>query len=406
MMAIRRIAILAAALLAAAQLVVAQSQSQGRSQSQDQTQSDEPPACVLADKVLAEKQPDLAVVEYDKCLSNNPPSFKALANLGIAYAEQEKFPEAIQSYSQALALKPQDPNVRLNLGLAYLKSNQPKQAADEFARSLIADPHNAKTLELLAYAHFALGDFALAAYEAGIVHQASPGDPSASYILGESYNRMGMDVQAIPLLVNSLSQAKSAEAYKVLGEAWLGVKNWPAALDAFKKAEKINPKLPGLYADMGSAQAILGQMDQAKADYLKEIAVDPESFKANYLLGQLDRVVGDNADAEKYLDKALELVPGATGPSYELAALDMQKQEFQKAEDLLEMIVKKDPSLTNAHVLLSEAYFRLGKTKEGMKERAISAALQKSDHDRLQAEGKALKWLSGGKTGAEAAKNP
>jgi len=202
-------------------------------------------------------------------------------------------------------------------------------------------------------------------------------------------------------MVNSLSQAKSADAYMTLGEAWLGVRNWPAARDAFQKAVAMDPTLPGIYAALGEAQAFLGEMDQAKASYLRELARDPENFRVNYLLGQLDRLLGNQAEAEKYLDKAIQLQPGATGPAYELATLAMGEQDYQKAEGILESIVQKAPSFTNAHVLLAQAYSRLHKTEQSTRERAIAAALQKADHDRLEAEGERLKWLSGGKSAAQ-----
>jgi tetratricopeptide (TPR) repeat protein len=365
----------------------------------------EPPACVLGDQALAQKQPDLAVIEYNKCLSKSPPTFKMLASLGIAYAQQTKFSEAIQAYGQALALDPENANVLTNLGLAYMKTNRPKEASAQFARSLMADPHDAKTLELLAFAHFELGDYALAGYEAGLVHQASPGDPTAAYILGASYMRMGMNVQAIPLIDSSLSQVNSAEAYMILGEAFLGVKNWQGALEAFRKAEKMNPTLPGIYANLGAGLAAMAELDQAKAAFLKELARDPDNFKANYLLGQLDRVQGDNADALKYLEKANGLQSDNPGPAYELSVLAVQSQDYAKALASLESIVQKYPSLTDAHVLLAQVYFRLHKTQEGTRERAIAAALQEADHARLQAEGRSLKWLSGDKSAAQTPQN-
>ena len=365
----------------------------------------EPPACVLGDHALAQKQPDLAVIEYNKCLSKNPPTFKMLANLGIAYAQQKEFPEAIQAYGQALALDPENATTLINLGLAYMKTNRPKEASAQFARSLMTDPQNAKALELLAYAHFDLGDYALAGYEAGLVHQASPGDPTAAYILGASYMRMGMNVQAIPLIDSSLSQVKSAEAFMILGEALLGVKNWQGALEAFRKAEKMDPTLPGIYANLGAGLAAMAELDQAKAAFLKELARDPDNFKGNYLLGQLDRVQGDNADALKYLEKANELQSDNPGPAYELSVLAVQSQDYSKALASLESILQKYPSLTDAHVLLAQVYYRLHKTQEAMKERAIAAALQEADHARLQAEGEKLKWLSGGKSAAQAPQN-
>jgi tetratricopeptide (TPR) repeat protein len=367
-------------------------------------QVQEPPACFLGDQALAQKQPDLAVIEYNKCLSKTPPTFKILSNLGIAYAQQQKFPEAIQAYQVALAIEPDNATVLSNLGLAHLKSHHPKEAQQEFALSLIADPRNANTLELLAECHLQLGEYALAGYEAGLVHQASPDDPSAAYILGVSYMQLGRYVQAIPLMVNSLSQAKSAEAYMVLGEAWLGVRNWPAARDTIQKAREMDPTLPGIYADLGEAQAYLGEMDKAKASYEKELARDPGNFRVNYLLGQLDRLIGNDAEAEKYLDKAIQLHPGDPDAAYELSVLAVQNQDYPKAEAILEGIVQKAPSFTNAHVLLAQAYSHLHKTEQGTRERAIAAALQKADHDRLAAEGERLKWLSGGKSAAQQGK--
>jgi tetratricopeptide (TPR) repeat protein len=368
-------------------------------------QGHEAPACVVGDQALAQKQPDLAVIEYNKCLSKSPPNFLMLSNLGIAYAQQKKFPEAIQAYGQALALDPDNATTLINLGLAYMKTNKPKEASAQFARSLMSDPQNGKALELLAYAHFELGDYALSGYEAGLVHQASPADPTAAYILGASYMRLGMNVKAIPLLDSSLSQVKSADVYMILGEAMLGVKNWQGALEAFRKAEKMDPTQPGLYADLGAGLAAMAELDDAKAAFQKELARDPDNFKGNYLLGQLDRVQGDNADALKYLEKANGLQSDNPGPAYELAVLAVQNQDYQKAEASLESILQKYPSLTDAHVLLATVYFREHKTPEAMRERAIAAALQEADHARLQSEGESLKWLSGGKSAAQTPQN-
>jgi len=369
------------------------------------TSGHEPPACVLGDQALAQKQPDLAVIEYNKCLSKSPPNFKMLSNLGIAYAQQKNFPEAIQAYGQALALDPDNATVLINLGLAYMKTNKPKEASAQFARSLMTDSHDAKALELLAYAHFEMGDYALAGYEAGLVHEASPADPTAAYILGASYLRLGMNVKAIPLIDSSLSQVKSAEAYMILGEAMLGVKNWQGALEAFRKAETMDPTLPGLYADLGAGLAAMAELDKAKEAFLKELARDPNNFKGNYLLGQLDRVQGDNSQALKYLEKANKLQSDNPGPAYELAVLAVQSQDYEKAEAILDGILQKFPSLTDAHVLLAQVYYRLHKTQEAMRERAIAAALQEADRARLQAEGESLKWLTDGKSAAQKPQN-
>ena len=167
----------------------------------------------------------------------------------------------------------------------------------------------------------------------------------------------------------------------------------------------MDPKLPGVYADLGAGLAAMAELDKAKEAFLKELARDPNNFKGNYLLGQLDRVQGDDADAVKYLEKANELQSDNPGPAYELAVLAVKNQDYQKAEASLESILRRYPSLTDAHVLLAQVYFRVHKTQEAMRERAVAAALQEADRDRLQAEGESLKWLSGGKSATQKPQN-
>ena len=352
--------------------------------------SREPTACISGDQALAQKQPDLAVIQYNQCLSKNPPTFKILSNLGIAYAQQTQFAEAIQAYGQALALEPNDATVHVNLGLAYIKTNRPKEAAEQFARSLISNPDNAKTLELLAYAHFSMGDYALAAYEVGLVQRAMPDDHSSEFILGSSYLRLGMSLQAIPLIYDSVSQSKSPDAYKVLGEALLDMKAFGPALENFQKAAGLKPNMPGIYSDLSLAYSGLGKPDKAMDALKQELARDPNDFTANYLLGHDDRVNGEETEALKYLDKASQTDPGNTSVEYEYAVLAMKHEDYAKAESILRGILQKLPGYTDAHVLLAQVDFRLHKTDDGMREKAIVTALQQAEQTRSEAEKKAV----------------
>jgi tetratricopeptide (TPR) repeat protein len=353
-------------------------------------QAKEPPSCVVAGQALAQGQPQLAVEEYQKCLPQGPPSFRALSNLGMAYAGLSQFDQAIRFYSQALALDANNPPIRFNLGLAFLKTSQPEKAAKEFARSLMGDPGNMRALELLAVCHFQLKDFELAAYEAEQVLKAEPKENSAAFLLGSSLLRLGIYKQAIPLIYSSIAKSDSPDAHVVLGDAFLGVKAYGQALKEFQQAASAAPDLEGVHSELGTAYAGLGQTDKAAAEFKKELEKHPDNFDANYSLGRLERLNNSMEEAVKYLAKAESLRPGDASVAYEYAVLAIQAKDYAKAESLLLKILQELPDYLDAHVLLAEVYFHLRRTTDGMREKALVDAMKSAEEARLNAEGKAL----------------
>ncbi|HLY59932.1 MAG TPA: tetratricopeptide repeat protein [Terriglobia bacterium] len=361
-------------------------------------QATTPPACVIGDQALAQGQPQLAVEQYLKCLPLGQPGFKTLSNLGMAYAGLNQFDQAIRYYGQALALDPGSPQVRFNLGLAYLKTNHPQEAAKEFARTLMSDPNNMKALELLAVCHFQIKNFELAAFESEQVLKALPNENSASFLLGSCLLRLGAFKDAIPLIYSSIEKNNSATAHVVLGEAFLGVKAYAQALKEFEEAEKMAPDTEGLYSQIGTARAGLGETSMAIAEFEKALEKNSNDFEANYYLGHLKRLSNDMDEARKYLAKAESLRPGEPSVAYEYAVFAMQANDYPKAESLLTNIIQEVPSYIDAHVLLAEVYFHLHQTEDGKREKALVDAMKVAEQAQTDIEGKAREEASQGKT--------
>ncbi len=354
------------------------------------TDTKAPPACVIGDNALSQGQPQLALEEYQKCLSESPPSFKTLSNLGMAYAHLNQFDQAIRYYEQALALDSGNPPIRLNLGLAYLKTNRPEQAARQFARTLMADPGNLQALELLAACHYQAKEYELAAYEAEQVLNAEPKEGSAAFLLGSSLLHLGIYDRAIPLLYSSTAKSDNPDAHMVLGRAFLGVKVYGQALKEFQQAANLAPNLAGIHSALGTAYAGLGQTDKALAEFKQELQKDPNNFDANYYLGRLDRLSNNLEEARKYLAKAESLRAGDPSVAYEYAVLAMQAKDYAKAGLLLEKILQQVPDYLDAHVLLAEVYFHLHRAADGMREKALVSAIKGAEQARMDAQGKAL----------------
>ncbi len=351
---------------------------------------EQPPSCVVGDHALAQGQPQLALEQYKKCVTEAPPSLQTFSNLGMTYAQLNQFDEAIRSYEQALALDANNPQIRLNLGLAYLKTNRPEQGAKQFARSLMADPANMRALELLAICHFQMREFELAAYEAEQVLNANPKEESAAFMLGSALLHLGDYRRAIPLIYSSLGKSDSPDAHLVLGEAFLGVKAFSQALKEFQAAERLAPELEGIHSKLGSAYAGLGDSTKALAEFQKELEKNPNNFDANFYVGRLNRLANNMDEARKYLAKAESLRPGDPPIAYEFAVLAMQDKDYAKAESLLLKLLQAKPEYVDAHVLLAQVYFHTKRTAEGTREKSLVDAMKNAEQVRLTAEGKAL----------------
>jgi tetratricopeptide (TPR) repeat protein len=349
-----------------------------------------PPTCVIADQALAQGQPELALTQYQKCLSQAPPSFEIISNAGMACARMNRFDEAIKYYTQALSLDPGNPPIRFNLGLAYLKKNQPESAAKEFARSLMGDPSNMRALELMAVCHFQMKEFELAAFETEQVLKSEPNEGSALFVLGSSLLRLGIYKEAIQLIYSSIQSNNTAEAHVVLGQAFLGVNTYAQALKEFQEAEKLQPDLEGIHSQLGTAYAGLGSTDKAIVEFQKELQKHPDNFDANYSLGRLKRLSNNMDEALQYLSKAQKLRPDSPAVGYEYAVLAMQDKDYAKAESILTGILQKLPDYLDAHVLLAQVYFHLHQTEEGNREKALVDAIKNAQQARTDAEGKAL----------------
>ncbi len=339
-------------------------------------------ACKVADRALAQGQLEDALSRYQACLKQSAPRFETLSNLGIVYARLGQFNEAIKIYQQALALNPENPQVNMNLGLAFLKSERYEEAGRAFARALLAQPDNTQVEQLLAFCNFQLGQYELAAVEAERVLKAKPEDPSAAFLLGSAYLKLQFYDKAIPLIDLALRKTNSAKTHAILGEAFLGVRAYRKALEEFSIAFKLDPNIPGLHSDMGRAYAGVGTTDQAIKEFRKELEKNANDFEANYNLARLRRLSNDNEAARNYLAKAEQLRPDDPSVTFENAVFAVQAKDYSKAEALLQRVLEKHPNSTEAHVLLSEIYFKTSRRDEAEREKAIVQRLEKEEQAR------------------------
>ena len=134
---------------------------------------------------------------WSDTVSRWPSSDRAQGNLGLALADQERWPEAIARYEEALRLAPDLVEVRYNLGYALFRSGRMPEAAAAYAQVVRQKPDYADAYNNLGnvLAEESRWPEAAAAYEQ--VLRLEPDSVQAHYNLGVVFAQQGRTAEAI-----------------------------------------------------------------------------------------------------------------------------------------------------------------------------------------------------------------
>ncbi len=103
--------------------------------------------------------------------------------------------------------------------------------------------------------------------------------------------------------------AQTADFYNEQGREKLRVKNYPAAVEDFSEAVKIDKKCYAAFFNRALAKQCLEDYKGALADYNKAAKINPQDPDIFYRLGEVKRKLGDDAGAIKDYTTAINLNP-------------------------------------------------------------------------------------------------
>jgi tetratricopeptide (TPR) repeat protein len=211
-------------------------------------------------------------------------------------------------------------------------------------------------------------------------------DRAYAYLLGTALAREG-DIERGQVWIDRvLSGGDSAEARLLMGEAHLGVHDYPAAVEELTRAAALNPKLPTVHSLRGKALLATNDADGAEEAFRQELENNPNDFDANLHLGNLRKDDGRYDEARVYFTRASRLRPDDLSVLYALGGLYLATSEHQKACEALEGLVSQAPDFMPGHVLLAQVYYRLDRKDEGNREHAIVQRLHAERQARQREE--------------------
>ncbi len=215
-------------------------------------------------------------------------------NSGFAHIDNCEYSEAIESFSTALESGEDECLAHRGKGIAYLHSYNYEQAAEELLASLAADE--------------------------GIVDDM---DFDTNYYLAEAYMKLGEFNKSKEIYDAILDlRGKDADAHYLRGVCQLAANDHDSAYKDFSKAISLKAKDYSMRIKVYEALAKYGYEDEAR-NILQTAFDSGNQNMSNYEKGQISFYLGNNADAQNYLEAArserdqdkepVVLLLGATG---------------------------------------------------------------------------------------------
>src|SRR5277367_1791935 len=297
---------------------------------------------------------------------------------------QGKYEEALAALH---ALEEKNPAMRglaHELGAAYYKKSDFLSAITYLKKAREQDPDDAEAEQLLGLSYYLAGRpaEAIPALEKVQTWYASA-NVDASYILGICYIQTKDYPNARKAFAKMFDvPAESAASYLFTARMLLRQDFAPVAEEYAHKAVALDPKLPLAHQLLGELYLYHSQIDDAIAEFRKELEINPGDPAAYYKLADGYSRVQKYDEAERLLQRSIWLDPTSTGPYILLGKVLEKKGETELAVRALQRALTMDPNNPVPHHLLGVAYRDLGKNEEADRELKVAAQLEQGQNTR------------------------
>jgi tetratricopeptide (TPR) repeat protein len=173
------------------------------------------------------------------------------------------------------------------------------------------------------------------------------------------------------MLSLSVVNSNSARMRQALAHELAIRGNTAEAIENYRAALKLDPKLPGLHfelAEMLNTLSTAEGRDEAEKEYKAALQINQFDEQSECRLGDIALQRDDLKEANKRYSRATELQPADPEAKIGLAKVFMTMDQPQKAEPLLQQAIKLDPTSALAHFRLSTVYRQTGRPADAKHE--------------------------------------
>ncbi len=334
-----------------------------------------------AAEYLKVKDPNSAAQEFEAVLALDPKNAEAYANLGVIAFSQRDYQKASQYLRKALAIAPSLAKTQGLLGICQARLGDPsaRTLLEKSFAKLKDKPLRLQVGLQLAAVYDQQGDLGAMASVMRSLVDIDPDNVEVLFMAQRVYSELADDT------LNKLAIVApgSARMQQVIAERLINAGDLPGAIDHYKKALQIDPRLPGVHFEL--AEAILESSPSdagTQAEALKEleiaVAVDGATAKTECEFGRIALLQSQPEQAFAHYQRAYELNPSEVQAQLGLAKFLMLQKKPQEAIKYLRMAVQSDPLNSEAHYRLGLACRALNLTDQAQKEMRLVQEIKKT----------------------------
>jgi tetratricopeptide (TPR) repeat protein len=325
----------------------------------------------MAFDYLKANDADSATREFQAVLALDPKNTDAYENLGVIAFVRRDYPKAEEYLRKALAINPALVKTQGLLGICERRLGQSSaQALLEKSFPKLKE----KNLRLqvgmeLASIYYQGGDLDRAASVMHSLVDLDSDNVEVLYLAQQIYSDLADDT------LNKLAilGPGSARMQQVIAERLINGGDLKGAMEHYRKALEINPRLPDVHYELGEAILQSGQTDpstqaEAEKEFRAAAALEGDTASLECQFGRIAFLQNDTDQAYAHYKRAFELNPGETEAQIGLGRLLMVKDKPEEAIKFLRLAVQSDPLNAEAHYRLATNCRKLGLTAEAEKE--------------------------------------
>ena len=247
-------------------------------------------------------------------------------------------------------------------------SGRMDEAEKLLREALRKNPNSAEAHAQLGMLHYQLKRYPQAIEELGRAVQLDETNPEYALSLVDVLLAARRFPVAAEFLTAVKARFETLPAYQYnLGLAYYGARNFATALQHFREALRLKPKLDLARYFEGNCLAAIGDLEGAQRAY--RAALEVAARKPDYLfaLGKTLSLSGPEHDAEtiSLLEKALAIKPEHSPSKLYLALAFERSNRLAEARDLLEAVARAHPDQIESYVALARIYYRLKERGKG-----------------------------------------